>query len=258
MNNIIAILYCEFKKMFFSKIVRLSLILHCIMIFLMAFVCINNADSPYYICLRGLLNTLNFMEGTLIIALFGYVLGIEYEMKTIKILKAKNIKPYKVIGAKTIVGIMYIFIYIILAFVITLIVGKMAISTYNDIDINFNNNHFVIQNSEALKFMINFYIAQGIAFIYILSVSILFNILTKNTVISVISTFVFIQVSSMVGMLLKRIPLPNVYKFIPINSDYIWRDYAIGEVNQRLICLLIFSLLIYILNIKVYKEQNIK
>lgn len=257
MRIVVSTVYCEGKKMFSCRIIKLTLIVHCIFVLLMSSVCIYNASSPYYICLRGLLNTLNFLEGTLIVSLYSYSMGMEYELNTIKILKTKNIKSWKIITSKTIIGVILISIYILLAFIITLLVGKYAVSSSNDIQTNFRTCNFIIKHSEALKFMIKLYTAQGVAFIYILSIAIFFNILIKKAVPSTFVTLSFIYTSSILGNALDKINMSQLKLYIPINAEYIWREYETDTVIPRLMCLLVYSLIIGILNIYLYRRQSI-
>ncbi len=246
------ILFYELKKTFKYKTIQLTLWVWVFAVSVFAFSTKYYVASSFELPIATLSNLSAITMVTLIMSMSSYIWGLEIDFKTFKILKTKNVASWKFVLIKLIVGAIYTFICFFIAFLIPTFIGFIFLPQGN---INFEDINMVIKKKECLSFIISIYFKQWIASMFIIALTAFIALQTKNTILPVIITFLFVTlVGKMTGLIEMNFPT----LLLPINSEYILREYKYGIVNQRIFSLIVYTIVLTIINAYLYQKKDTK
>ena len=244
----------ELKKFFKLKQIYLSII-GAVLFSLVVFI--------YYIGERNIsmfslpIAALGNLTQTFIIIIFlgfcAYSYGIEVQEKTLKILYSKTIPEWKVILAKFITGIIYTFVLLYIIAVLILIISSMF---YSKIDFLEYNGDKVISAESGFKYIFLSYSFQGLALIFVVSLSITLAIIFDSAIISLILTFFLMIFSFLAGNIeFIRPVLPTTYWLIW--QDIMKKNIVWENVWVSVSVLLLYSIILYFISIYCYKRKDV-
>lgn len=245
----------EIKKFFKNKIIIASIIT--LVLFLVLCIFIGGKsnistvfDMEYFL----LVSFGKFLVLPIFVTMTSYVYSIELDYKTLKILRSKSIKSWKVYTAKYIVATIYLFIILSIIYIFPYFnISKYAISTMK-LEINSYSINSIV---DSFSFVTILYVRQFCAYLFVVALVMFLSIKTNNKVIPIVGELVFCLGSTVLAGICK-----NRFKFLwfilPFNSQSIYNEYATGIVNQRLICLLLYTVILSVISINIYKKKEIK
>lgn len=222
------------------------------------FFIMKKGDSAFFVPINILNNMGTCFILVLLISFCTYVYGVEIDNKTLKILKAKQVREWKFILCKYIVSIIYSFIVLALVFAVTIAIG-LFFFPIKDVYLDFAK--FSIHSNYALSFTIKLFLLQAIADIFIVSVCLIGVIISDSPSQSFIVSFLVI-----VGL---RI-LSNITKWgaawvdyiLPFNSNsfanFVIMNNNMNSAYYKLGLYVFYSILLFIISIFVYKGKDVK
>lgn len=250
----INLIRCEIKKFFKSKIIISSLIV--LIIFLLCCVYIDNSnistvfDMEYF----SVVNFGKFLIIPFFVTLVSYTYSIEIDCGTLKILRSKNIKPWKVYIAKFITSSIYVFIVLFIIYV----APYLNTSKYSIDVMKFNIAGGPINDiSTSFKFVTVLYLRQFCAYMFVVALVLFLAIVTQNKIIPIVGEIIFTLVSTTLsGSSESRFEF--ISTILPLSSENIYSEYISGTVNERLVCLIIYTIILIIISIIIYWKKEIK
>ena len=245
----------EFIKVYKNKQIYISIFIG--VLISMVFLLIGKKDNSFIVPLNNFTNMNNLYIYVILLTLSAYIMGIEFDYKTIKILKCKPISAFKLIFSKLIMAILYAAIIFVIPCIICSLVGMIFLPRENIELIGANNENIVILASEGLVFVIKAYAFQFIASIFVVSLSLFLTILSNSYVISVIGTVLVIMVINLIGQM-KFLGLDFLKYIIPTNVNNIFPYlFSETELRNKLILFLAYSLIFFIASIIVYRKKEV-
>ena len=198
----------------------------------------------------------NLTQTFIIIIFLGfaaYIYGVEIQEETLKILYSKAISAWKIVLAKFIVGIIYLFVLI---YIVGGIVSLISLAFYPQIDWHEFEGENLISAQQGLKYLFFSYSLQGLSLIFIICLSITLAIIFNSAVLSIILTF-FIMLFSYIGGNIEFIRpiLPTTYWLVW--QDIIKQNILWEQVLKSIGILLLYSLVLYVLAVFFYKNKEV-
>ena len=189
------------------------------------------------------------------ISFASYVFGLEIDCKTLKIIRSKQIPIWKIYMAKFLTALTYSALVIFIIYLTSLIFGMMFLPnkgiSIDDLNLHYNTTQ------QSIIFVIKLYIYQFTGSIFIVSISLFITIATQKNLLSIILVPAITMVLNLLHNI-KYLGLEWLQFLLPINSDCIYREYGLNTISQRLITLIVYSLIFVALGIIYYKRKEVK
>lgn len=246
----------ELKKFYKSKIIRASLIV--LFLFMLLAIYIGGSskistvfDMQYFL----IVNFGTYLVIPFFLTLTSYVFTVELDFNTLKILRCKSVATWKIYVGKFITATTYLLLILLIIYAIPYLnTSKYSIDVakFNDILVEINSV------ADSFRFTALLFVRQFLAYLFIVAFTLFLSIMTQNKVIPMIGELVFILLSSTVSSALTSFGMEPIGYFLPLNAENIYRDYATGAENIRVICLLIYTVILGILSIIAYRRTEVK
>lgn len=242
----------EIKKVLKNPIFKsLAVILVALIILICLGIRNSGAISVYEFQVLVLTLANQLFISTLFVILCGYIMGLELDCKTLKIIRAKSINLSKIYIAKFLVGLGSVFLIYFSIFIISSLFGNMYCAGNKDTFTIYELTE--LSRTEALLKVIEIYLLQVLASIFILSLTFCITVWTQNKFLAILLIPIFMIVVEYVGTLLQgRL---SVIFLKHLNSGYIY----LTSSHLFLYCavLIIYSLMINLLSIRLLKNRQI-
>lgn len=250
----LSLIKCEMKKFFKSKIIIRSLIILIIFLLFCVYIDESNISTVFdmeYFCV---VNFGNFLIIPFLITLVSYTYSIEIDSGTLKILRSKSIKAWKVYIAKFITSATYVLIVLFIIYIIP----YLNTSKYGIDVMKFNIAGASINDvSTSFKFVTVLYLRQFCAYMFVVAFVLFLAIVTQNKIIPIVGEMIFTLVSTTLsGSSESKFRI--ISNILPLSSENIYSEYISGTVNQRLACLIIYTIALIIVSIVKYRKKEIK
>lgn len=156
---------------------------------------------------------------------------------------------------KLIVGATYCALVFLIIYIISLLFGSIFLPS-NGINLD-NLNIFHPSNNGSYIFAAILYFQQFLASFFIMTFSIFVTLLTQKKYLSVIVVPIIIMALDMLDKI-KSFGFDLLSGLLPINADLICRELGNGSANMRIINLTIYTIILIILGIRIFKNMEIK
>lgn len=245
----------ELKKFFKLKQIYLSIIGATMFSFLVFIYYMGEKDiSMFSLPIASLGN----LSQTFIIIIFlgfcAYSYGIDVQEKTLKILYTKTIPEWKVVLAKFVTGVIYTFVLLYIIAALVLLISSIF---YNNIDFMEYNGDNIISAENGFRYVFLAYSFQGLALVFIVSLSITLAIIFDSAIISLILTFFLMIFSFLAGNIEFIGPvLPTTYWLVW--QDIMKKDILWYHVWTSVAVLFLYSVILYFLSVFFYKRKDVK
>ncbi len=209
-----------------KTIVNLILVIF-LLVILIDLSLINNFKEQgiYFIIIRQLVMASNLFIPIILGFLGLSILAIEYEFKTINSLKINNVNLKRLFLTKLTISILIIFLIYLLMFFLGFIIASIF-TEKSKIGLNFNIANVKI-SFNGIGDILMLYFKQFIGTIFIVSVLYLFMTFKKNSLLTIsIMSIIILFTSIIISALVKN---NFIEAILPINSEYIWRNYSLEQ-----------------------------
>ena len=117
-----------------------------------------------------------------------------------------------------------------------------------------NNIHTI---TESFNITLRLYLNQLFGCIFILSLVLIIVIITQNKIMPVVVMPIFSLVSDFL-VASRSLGYEKLVLMLPINSHNIYSEYKYNTTNIRLICLLIYSVILILTGIYTYRKKEVR
>lgn len=245
----------ELKKFFKLKQIFLSII-GAVLFSLIVFIYYIGEENISMFSLP--IAALGNLTQTFIIIIFlgfcAYSYGLEVQEKTLKILYLKTIPEWKVILAKFVTGVIYTFALLYIIATLVLIISSIFYSNIDFVEYNGDN---IISAEKGFSYVFLAYSFQGLALIFIVSLSITLAIIFDSAIISLILTFFLMIFSFLAGNVeFIRPLLPTTYWLVW--QDIMKKNILWNHVWISVSILFLYSIILYFIAVFSYKRKDVK
>lgn len=247
------LLFIELKKFFKFKVVKLSILFSIFITIIFSFFS-KSSVSAFDVQVNTLRNLGSLFFISILVSTVSYIYSLEVDFKTLKIIRSKEVHISKIYLSKFLTGIIFCIILFFLIYVFSLLIGTL---THPIKELTPNSLNLNLDMKGSFLFVLRLYINQFIASIFILTLSLFIAILTQKTIVPIISIPIILSASNYL-LNAGKVGLPVF--MLPLCSDNIYLQYFYdyNSINERLVCLLIYSLILSLINIYFLKNKEVK
>lgn len=174
-----------------------------------------------------ILTLANLTQTYLIVFTLGFcafIFGLEIEEKTLKIIRAKTVPPWKFILSKYITGTVYTFIQV---FTFGIVTFGIALLCYKATDFYDYTGSLLIDSAKGVYYIFLAYLFQAAALIFIMSLSITLTVIFNSPAIAFILTFITIFLSLLAGN------IEPIAAILPTGHFLVWQNIIQKEIQWR-------------------------